>query len=166
MADHFDITQIGFSAEPEVIIKQNDEDNCIDMIQHFNAIIIEFLTEPEVKKPKLSDDESFCIIYSPEKIKLRLWDSAMLNLRLKVNLPDKIEAMIGLLLSFVFRKLSTGNLIWILNKRKDEIVQLDILNKHFCNTINKRKIQDLAYIFLINQKSCDKLVTTYNIYNI
>ena len=25
MADHFDITQIGFSAEPEVIIKQNDE---------------------------------------------------------------------------------------------------------------------------------------------
>ena len=51
MADHFDITQIGFSAEPEVIIKQNDEDNCIDMIQHFNAINIEFLTEPEVKKP-------------------------------------------------------------------------------------------------------------------
>ena len=25
MADHFDITQTGFSAEPEVIIKQNDE---------------------------------------------------------------------------------------------------------------------------------------------
>ena len=46
MADHFDITQIGFSAEPEVIIKQNDEGNCIDMIQHFNAINIEFLTEP------------------------------------------------------------------------------------------------------------------------
>ena len=40
MADHFDITQTGFSAEPEVIIKQNNEDNCIDMIQHFNAINI------------------------------------------------------------------------------------------------------------------------------
>ena len=25
MADHFDIIQIGFSAEPEVIIKQKDE---------------------------------------------------------------------------------------------------------------------------------------------
>ena len=59
MADHFDITQIGFSAEPEVIIKQNDEDNCIDMIQHFNAINIEFLTEPEIKKPKLRDMEVF-----------------------------------------------------------------------------------------------------------
>ena len=105
MTDHFDITQIGFSAEPEVIIKQNDEDNCIDMIQHFNAINIEFLTEPEVKKPKLSNDRSFYIIYSPEKIKLRPRDSAMLNLRLKVHLPDKIEAMIGLLPSFVSRKL-------------------------------------------------------------
>ena len=40
MADHFDITQIGFSAGPKVIIKQNDEDNCIDRIQHFNAINI------------------------------------------------------------------------------------------------------------------------------
>ena len=63
MADHFHITQIGFSVEPEVIIKQNDEDNCIDLIKHFNAINIEFLTEPEVKKTKkLSDDRSFYII--------------------------------------------------------------------------------------------------------
>ena len=89
MVDHFKITQIGFSAEPKVIIKQNDEDNCIDMIQHFNAINIEFLTEPEVKKPKLSNDRSFYIIYSPEKIKLRPRDSAMLNLRLKVTYPMK-----------------------------------------------------------------------------
>ena len=42
MADHFDITQIGFSAEPVVIIKQNDEEKCIDMTQHFNAINTEF----------------------------------------------------------------------------------------------------------------------------
>ena len=166
MADHFDITQVEFSAEPKVIIKQKDEDNCIGMIQHFNAIIIEFLTEPEVKKPKLNDYGSFYIIYSPEKIKLRPRDSAMLNLRLKVNLPNEIEAMIGLLPSFVSRKLSIENSNLISNKRKDKIIQLDILNRHFCNTINIRKNQELAYIFLINKKSCDKLVTTYNIYNI
>ena len=105
MTDHFDITQIGFSAEPEVIIKQNDEDNCIDMIQHFNAINVEFLTELEIKKPKLSDDGSFYIIHSPEKNQTQTARCAMLNLRLKVNLPDKIEAMIGLLPSFVSRKL-------------------------------------------------------------
>ena len=167
MADHFDITQIGFSAEPEVIIKQNDEDNCIDMIKHFNAINIEFLAEPEVKKTKkLSDDGIFYIIQSPETIKLRPRGSATLNLTLKVNLPNEIEAMIGLLRSFVSRKLSIESSNWISNKRKDEIIQLDILNRHFCNTINIRKNQELAYIFLINQKSFDKLVTTYNIYNI
>ena len=163
MANHFYFTQIGFSVESEVIIKQNDEDNCIDIVQHFNAINIEFLTEPEVKKPKLSNDRSFYIIYSPEKIKLRPRDSAMLNLRLKVNLPDEIEAMIGLLPSFVSRKLSIENSNWISNKRKDEIIQLDILNRHFCNTINTRKNNNLN---IINQKSCDKIVTTYNIYNI
>ena len=64
----------------------------------------------------------------------------MLNLRLKVNLPDEIEAMI------VSRKLSIENSNWILNKRKDEIIQLDILNRHFCNTINIKKPQELAYI--------------------
>ena len=90
----------------------------------------------------------------------------MLNLRLKVNLPVEIEAMTGLLTSFASRKLSIENSNWISNKRKDEIIQLDILNRHSCNTINVRKNQELAYIFLINQKSCDKLVTTYNIYNI
>ena len=102
MADHFDIAQIGFPAGPEVIIKQNDKDNCIDRIQHFNlsifnAINIEFLTESQVKKLKLSNGGSFYNIYSPEKHKLRLQDSAMLNLRLKVNLPNKIDTMIGLL---------------------------------------------------------------------
>ena len=90
----------------------------------------------------------------------------MLNLRLKVNLPDKIEAMIGLLLRFVSRKLSIENSNWISNTRKDEIIQIDVFNRHFCNTINIRKNQEPAYNFLIHRKSCDKLVTTYNMYNI
>ena len=109
MVDYFDITQNTFSAEPEVIIKQDNEDNCIDMIQDFNTINIEFLTKPEVRKPKLSDDGSFYIIYSPEKIKLRPQKSAILNLRLKVNLPDKIEARIGPLPNFISRKLPIEN---------------------------------------------------------
>ena len=104
------------------------------MIQFYNAINIEFLTEPAVKKPKLSSDERFYIIYSPEKIKLRPWDSAMLNLRLKVNLPNEVEAMIGTLPSFAIRKLSIENSNWISIKRKYKIIQLDILNWHFCNT--------------------------------
>ena len=90
----------------------------------------------------------------------------MLNLRLKVNLRNEIETMIGLLASFASRKLSIENSNWISDKRKDEIIQLDILNRHFFNTINIRRNQELAYIFLKNQKSCDKLVTIYNTYKI
>ena len=118
----------------------------------FNAINVQFSTEPDASKPKLSDNGSVYIIYSPEKIKLRPRDSAMLNLRLKVNLPNKIEAMIGLLPSFVSRKRSIENSDWISNKRKDEIIQLDILNRHFCNTINIGKNKELAYIFFNKSK--------------
>ena len=63
----------------------------------------------------------------------------MLNLRLKVNFPNEIEAIIGPLPGFVSRKVSIENSSWISNKRKDEIIQLDILERPFCNTINIRK---------------------------
>ena len=72
--------------------------------------------------------------------------------------------MVGLLPSFVSRKLSIENSNWISNKRKDEAIQLDILNKHFHDTIKIKKNQEIAYIFLINQKSHDKLVTVYSNY--
>ena len=104
---------------------------------------------------------AFTSSYSPEKLKLRPRNSTLLNLKLKLNLPEKIEAMVGLLPSFVSRKFSIENSNWISNKRKDETIQLDILNKHFYHTI-KKKNQEIAYIFLINQKSHDKLVTVYS----
>ena len=107
----------------------------------FNAVNIEFITEPDIKRPKLSDDGSFYIIYSIEKLKLRPRDSTLLNLRLKLNLPEKIEAMVGLLPSFVSRKLSIENSNWISNRRKDEAIELDILNKHFYDTIKIKKNQ-------------------------
>ena len=72
----------------------------------------------------------------------------MLNLRLKVNLPNEIEAMIGLLPSFVPRKRLIENSSWISSKRKDKIIQLVILNRHFFNTINIRKNQELIYIYI------------------
>ena len=38
----------------------------------FNTVNIEFITKPDIKRPKLSDDESFYIIYSPENSNLDL----------------------------------------------------------------------------------------------
>ena len=97
----------------------------------FNAINIEFITEPDIKRPKLTDDGRFYIVYSLENLKLRPRDSTLLNQRLKLNLPEKREGMVGLFPSFVSRKISIENSKWISKKRKDEKIQLDILNKHF-----------------------------------
>ena len=71
----------------------------------------------------------------------------MLILRLTSNLREKIEAMIGLLPSFVSRKLSIENSNWISKRRKDEIIHIDILNKHIYDTIKIKKNQEIAYIF-------------------
>ena len=65
----------------------------------------------------------------------------MLNLRLKVHLPEQIEATIGLLPTFFPTKLSIENPNWISNRRKDETIHLDNLNKDFYNTTNIRKNQ-------------------------
>ena len=55
--------------------------------------------------------------------------------------------MIGLLPSFAARKLSIDNSNWISNKRKDEIIQLGILNKNFYNTIDiRKKSRNCVYI--------------------
>ena len=116
--------------------------------KNINALNIEFITEPDIKRPKLSGDRSFYIVYSPEKL----------------NLSEKIEAMIGLLSSFVSRKLSIENSTLISNRRKDEAIHIDILSKHFYDTIKIKKNQEIAYIFLINKKSHDKLVTVYSNY--
>ena len=53
--------------------------------KQFNVVNIRFITELNIKIPKLSGDRNFHIVYSPEKGKLRLRDSTLLNLRLKLN---------------------------------------------------------------------------------
>ena len=68
-------------------------------------------------------------------------------MRLTLNLREKIEAMIGLLPSFVSRKLSIENSNWISKRRKDETIRIDILNKHIYDTIKIKKNQENAYIF-------------------
>ena len=157
-----------FLTELEIII---DNNNCNLIIKSsqpihtkdFQTISIEFFTEHDIKKPKLCDDGSFYIMYSPEKIKLRPRDSTMLSLPLKVHLPEQIETKIGLLPTFVSRKLSIENSNWISTRRKDETIHSDILNKDFYNTANICENQEIRYIFLINQKGYEKIVITYNI---
>ena len=52
---------------------------------------------------------------------------------------------------------------WVSNTLKDGTIQLEILNKSFYNTINIKKNQEIAYIFLMNQKFNEKIVSSDNI---
>ena len=40
-----------------------------------NKTNIEFITQPDIRRPRLSDNRSFYIVFSPEKYKLKLRDS-------------------------------------------------------------------------------------------
>ena len=127
---------------------------------------IEIMTTSDFQKPaELNEDKNFYILYSPKKFKLRPHDSVMLDLQTKINLPDGIEASIGLLPTFVARNLTIENSRRLSNKTKDDFLQSDISNRNFYNTVSGKKNQEFADIILLNEKSSDKILTTHKIIN-
>ena len=84
---------------------RNEHDNIMAEIiserikQTKRVLEIEISRTSEVKKPEFKD--SFYFIYSPRTVKIRPCGSTKLNLVVKVNLPDRIEAGFGLLPSIV-----------------------------------------------------------------
>ena len=86
----------------------------------------------------------------------------MLNLQIKINLPEGIEAGIGLLQTLISRNLTIENFKRFSNKTKDKFIELDLLNRNFHNTITiQKKNQELGYIILINDKEEDKIITKH-----
>ena len=117
---------------------------------------------PEVQKqPKLSTDRNFYIVYSPETVKIKPYESKLLHLKTKINLPVGIEASIGLLPTYVARNLTIEHFKRFTNNTKDEFITLDLLNINFYNTVTIRKNQEYAYVILIGDREEDKFVTSY-----
>ena len=113
---------------------------------------IEFFTNSENQKaPQLSSDEKFYIIYSPMKFRLRPCESIMLNLQLKIELPDNVQGIIGYLPSLILQKLTTENFKRLTSETNDELIKLDMLNKDFHDTIKVRKNQEIAWLMLLRK---------------
>ena len=127
----------------------------------FQTLKVEMSSFEDIKQPELNKNGSFCIIYSPEKIKLRPRDSIFLDLKFKLTAPKKLE-VINLLSYLKERFLSIENHALESNKLTDGTIQLDILNKSFYNTTNIKKNQETCYIFIMYQKYTEKIVTLYN----
>ena len=66
------------------------------MATYFKTTEIEIGNYECVKRPELNKSKSFYIIYSPEKFKLRPRDNILLDLKIKVNAPESLEACINL----------------------------------------------------------------------
>ena len=52
---------------------------------------------------------------------------------------------------------------WIENKTKDTTIQLHILNRSFQYTVLVKKKQCIGYIFLLDERVDDKVITKYNL---
>ena len=67
------------------------------MTTYFKTVEIKIGASEDVKRPVLNKSNSFYIIYSPEKFKLRPRDNILLDLKIKVDVSKSLEAWINLL---------------------------------------------------------------------
>ena len=73
----------------------------------------------------------------------------LLNLKIIIKGPDCLEAWIKLLSTLKELGLAIEDHDWTAKKLKDETIQLNILNKHFHNTITiTKKTRTCIYVFI------------------
>ena len=111
-----------------------------------------------VKRHEFNKTKSLYIIYSPQTFKLRPRDNILLDLKIKVNAPESLQAWINLLPCFKEAGFAVEDHNWAANKLKDETIQLNILNKNFYNTFTIKKDQELGYMFLLGQRFNEKSI--------
>ena len=100
-----------------------------------------------VKQPNMTSKERFYKVYSPLKSKGRPRDDICLDLRLDIQTPETFEPWSNLLPSLKRIGLHKENDQWVENKKKDNTVQLHILNRSFNHTIDVKKINVLVLFF-------------------
>ena len=120
----------------------------------FDATHIEFAIDLEVSDQKSNNKFEFKFENISNKFDVAQYNT--INVEFSTDLDLKQPKLNNngsfyMIYSPEKNKLIPENSNWISNKTKDQIIQLGILNKDFYNTINIRKNQKMAYIFLINQ---------------
>ena len=67
------------------------------MTTYFKQMKIEIASYADVKQPELDDKKAFYCIYFSESFMLRQRDDIYLDLKIKINAPEQLEAWINLL---------------------------------------------------------------------
>ena len=61
------------------------------MITYFQTFTIKIGSYEDVKRPELTKDKSFYNIFSPKIFTLQLRDNILLDLKITVDAPEKLE---------------------------------------------------------------------------
>ena len=77
----------------------------------------------------------------------------MLNLHLKIKLPNEIEGITGLLPSLILEKLTIENFKHLTRQTQNEVIKLDLLNRSFKDTIKIKKNQEIAGLILLHKNN-------------
>ena len=124
---------------------------------NFNLVNVTINSIVGSKQQEMHKPNRFYKIYPSEKFKLRPRDDIYLDSKFKIETPIQIEPWINLLLSLKDRGLK----IEIQDMKKDDTIQLHILNRSFTYTTNIKKNQCIGYIFLLGEKYNDTITTKY-----
>ena len=138
------------------------QENTNNMTTYFENLTVNFNTYVGIKQPDKTDKSRFYKVYSPEKFKLRPRDDIYLNLKFNFQTPERIEPWLYLLPSLKEMGLHIENDDWASNIKKDNTIELHILNRSFNYTICVKKNQCIEFIFLLGEKY-DIIDTKYNL---
>ena len=129
-----------------------------------NNFIVEIDSHSQVNQLNMTAKGDFYKIYLLKKFKLRPRGDVFLESKIKINVPNTLEPWINLLPSLKGLGLKIENNDWVSNKTKNDTIQLHILNRSFTRTIEIRRNQVTAFLFLLGQKSTDKTNTKYTVF--
>ena len=110
---------------------------------------IEILVGAQIQKLPLSTNVRFYKIYSPEKIQSGPFESKVLDLQLKIKLPNGVQGIISLLPIFE-KSLTLENRKRITSQTWNEPIKLELLNKNFYFKATIEKNEEIAKLILLS----------------
>ena len=110
----------------------------------------------------MTSKDRFYKVYSPLKFKLRPRDDIYLDLKFDIQVPETLEPCLNLLPSLKGIGLHIENNDWANNKTKANTIPFHLLNRSFTRTIDVKKDQCIAFIFLLEEIATDSITTKYN----
>ena len=110
------------------------------------------------KAPILCEEEDFYTVYSPKTLELKPRDSYLLNLHFNVTANSKeIDPWI----SFIPTLKCQGMTILSKTVNRNKEIELYLQNQSYYYTIKIKKLQALAFIFLLGLQPKDIIKTKY-----